>query len=162
MTASHGVGRKPGDGKAQHQCIASPSVTPPGLHLILLHSGGCARRGLRPLRGLRPPRLRAYPRLVFFHPLRGLKIPRAFSPTNSNLLVSFEFLEVPNCQSSIVNRQFSSPIRRRRFSLRSRMTCSSVAPRESSMWLVMAKATSASPAKAWASPDWAMAWAMRI
>ena len=85
MTASHGVGRKPGDGKAQHQCIASPSVTPPGLHFILSHSGGCARWGLRPLRGLRPPRSRAYPRLVFFHPLRGLKFPRAFSPKNSNL-----------------------------------------------------------------------------
>ena len=29
------------------------------------------------------PALRAYPRLVFFHPLRGLRIPRAFSPTKT-------------------------------------------------------------------------------
>ena len=28
----------------------------------------------------------------------GLRIPRAFSPTNSNLLISFEFLEVPELQ----------------------------------------------------------------
>ena len=55
MTASHGVGRKPGDGKAQHQCIASPSVTPPGLHFILSHSGGCARKaGLPPASVLSP------------------------------------------------------------------------------------------------------------
>ncbi|MBQ6941826.1 MAG: hypothetical protein IJN23_04600, partial [Akkermansia sp.] len=38
-----------------HQCIASPSVTPPGLHFILSHSGGCARfAGLPPAIVLSP------------------------------------------------------------------------------------------------------------
>ena len=55
VTASHGVGRKPGDGKAQHQCSASLSVTPPGLHFNLSHSGGCARfAGLPPASVLSP------------------------------------------------------------------------------------------------------------
>ena len=60
------------------------------------HSISVLHRFLSPLRGSilfcripgAAPALRAYPRLVFFHPLRGLKIPRAFSPPNSNLASS--------------------------------------------------------------------------
>ncbi|MBQ6941931.1 MAG: hypothetical protein IJN23_05135, partial [Akkermansia sp.] len=41
--------------KAQHQCIASLSVTPSGLHFILSPSGGCARfAGLPPASVLSP------------------------------------------------------------------------------------------------------------
>ena len=58
------------------------------------HSISVLHRFLSPLRGSilfcripgAAPALRAYPRLVFFHPHRGLKIPRAFSPTNSGFM----------------------------------------------------------------------------
>ena len=59
----------------------------PGLLFILLHSGGCACWGLRPLRGLRPPRSRACP--YHLTPVsRALEVARlrlANCPTNSNL-----------------------------------------------------------------------------
>ncbi|MBP3499006.1 MAG: hypothetical protein J6J97_02825, partial [Akkermansia sp.] len=75
----HGVGRKPGDGKAWYQYIASLSVTPTCVGVPV--SFGVVRV-------VTPATLT---RVALHHSLwvcrpAGLKIPRAFSPTNSNLL----------------------------------------------------------------------------
>ena len=86
--ASHGVGRKPGDGKAWYQYIASLSVTPTCVGVPV---------SFWVVRVVPPATLT---RVALHHSLwvcrpAGLKIPRAFSPINSHLLVRFEFLEVP-------------------------------------------------------------------
>ena len=77
--ACHGVGRKPGDGKAWYQYIASLSVTPTCVGVLV---------SFWVVRVVPPATLT---RVALHHSLwvcrpAGLKIPRAFSPTNSNLL----------------------------------------------------------------------------
>jgi len=75
VTASHGVGRKPGDGKAQNQCIAPLSVTPPGLRYFFQYTGGLGLRVSHSLacyaltgRAL----MRSYPPASVLTPLPGL------------------------------------------------------------------------------------------
>ena len=59
------------------------SVTPPGLRYFF-----SIYRGLRAL-------TRSYPRLVFLRPCRGLFSARLRLAKDSNLLIRFDFLEVP-------------------------------------------------------------------
>ena len=89
VTACHGVGRKPEDGKRLHI-----------IELRLLSPVSRVPYFLLPNEGLAPLAMDMSPTYVGYK-FRSLAL--ANCPTNSNLLISSELLEVPNGHSQYSN-----------------------------------------------------------
>ena len=84
-TASHGVGRKPGDGKAQYQHTAWPSVAPAGAPFYFAVFRGLRLLGATSASRSTPTQVAGLPPAIVLTPL-GANYTFAYGSPNSNLL----------------------------------------------------------------------------